>query len=68
LHLCRFSKPFRILLPRTAITTVKKVQDSSFDIQTMSRLNKLYVELLNDNPDWGKRRAAPRHEPFSQSG
>ncbi|MBN0624387.1 lactate dehydrogenase, partial [Pseudomonas aeruginosa] len=42
------------------ITTVKQVRDSSFDIRATSRLNRLYVELLKDNPDWGA--AAQRHE------
>jgi hypothetical protein len=33
--------------------TVKQVRDSSFDIRATSRLNRLYVELLKDNPQWG---------------
>lgn len=35
------------------ITTVKQLRDSSFDIRATSRLNRLYVELLKDNPEWG---------------
>lgn len=44
---------FGFFLPLAGITTVKQVRDSSFDIRATSRLNKLYVELLDDNPDWG---------------
>ena len=32
---------------------MRQVQESSFDIRATSRLNRLYVELLKDNPDWG---------------
>ncbi len=42
------------------ITTVKQIRESSFDIRATGRLNKLYVELLKDNPDWGT--AARRHD------
>ena len=35
------------------ITTVEQVRESSFDIRATSRLNRLYVELLKDNADWG---------------
>lgn len=35
------------------IETVKQIRDSSFDIRATSRLNRLYVELLKDNPSWG---------------
>ena len=32
---------------------MKQVRESSFDIRATSRLNRLYVELLKDNPEWG---------------
>src|SRR5208283_4877954 len=41
-------------------TTVKQVRESSFDIRATSRLNRLYVELLKDNHDWGT--AQRRHD------
>jgi len=44
---------FGFFLPLAGITTVKQVRDSSFDIRATSRLNRLYVELLKDNPEWG---------------
>jgi hypothetical protein len=45
------------------ITTVKQIRESTFDIRATSRLNKLYVELLKDNPDWAaaERRADMNH-------
>jgi len=48
-----FPNQFGFFLPLAGITTVKQVRESSFDIRATSRLNRLYVELLKDNPDWG---------------
>jgi hypothetical protein len=39
---------------------VRQVRESSFDIRATSRLNRLYVELLKDNPDWAA--ADRRHD------
>lgn len=44
---------FGFFLPLAGISTVKQVRESSFDIRATSRMNRLYVELLKDNPDWG---------------
>src|ERR1700692_455241 len=48
-----FPDHFGFFLPLAGITTVKQVRESSFDIRATSRLNRLYVELLKDNPKWG---------------
>jgi hypothetical protein len=48
-----FPDNFGFFLPLAGITTVKQVRESSFDIRATSRLNRLYVELLKDNPEWG---------------
>ena len=48
-----FPNHFGCFLPLAGITTVKQVRESSFDIRATSRLNRLYIELLKDNPDWG---------------
>ena len=48
-----FPDHFGFFLPLAGITTVKKIRESAFDIQATGRLNRLYVELLKDNPDWG---------------
>ena len=43
---------FGFFLPLAGITTVEQIRESSFDIRATGRLNRLYVELLKDNPDW----------------
>jgi hypothetical protein len=48
-----FPDHFGFFLPLAGITTVEQVRESSFDIRATSRLNRLYVELLKDNPEWG---------------
>eukprot|EP01037_Dinobryon_pediforme_P016846 gene16846-17031_t len=55
-----FPNHFGFFLALAGITTVKQIRDSSFDIRATSRLNRLYVELLKDNPDWGT--TARRHD------
>ena len=55
-----FPNHFGFFLPLAGITTVKQVRESSFDIRATSRLNRLYVELLKDNPAWGT--AQRRHD------
>ena len=55
-----FPDHFGFFLPLAGISTVKQLRDSSFDIRATSRLNRLYVELLKDNPDWGSEEQ--RHE------
>lgn len=47
-----FSDHFGFFLPLAGITTVKQIRENSFDIKATSRLNRLYVELLKENPDW----------------
>ncbi len=55
-----FPNHFGFFLPLAGISTVKQIRESSFDIRATSRLNKLYVELLRNNPDWGT--AERRHD------
>jgi hypothetical protein len=55
-----FPNHFGYFLPLAGIETVKQIRDSSFDIRATSRLNRLYIELLKDNPEWGA--ADSRHE------
>ena len=49
----KFPDHFGFFLPLAGITTVKQIRESAFDIKATGRLNRLYVELLKDNPDWG---------------
>ena len=55
-----FPDHFGFFLPLAGITTVRQISENAFDIRATSRLNRLYVELLRDNPDWGK--AWRRHD------
>lgn len=48
-----FAEHFGFFLPLAGITTVEQIRESAFDIKATGRLNRLYVELLKDNPDWG---------------
>lgn len=48
-----FADHFGFFLPLAGITTVKEIRESSFDIKATGRLNRLYLELLKDNPEWG---------------
>ncbi len=48
-----FPDHFGFFLPLAGITTVKEIRESSFDVKATGRLNKLYVQLLKENPDWG---------------
>lgn len=49
-----FPNHFGFFLPLAGITTVKQLRDNAFDIRATARLNRLYVELLKENPDWGE--------------
>jgi len=55
-----FPDHFGFFLPLAGISTVKQIRESAFDIRATSRLNRLYVELIKDNPDWGS--ADKRHD------
>ncbi|MAU40080.1 MAG: lactate dehydrogenase [Kordiimonas sp.] len=48
-----FPNHFGFFLSLAGISTVKQIRESTFDIRATSRLNRLYVQLLKDNPDWG---------------
>jgi hypothetical protein len=55
-----FPNHFGFFLALAGITTVQQIRENSFDIRATGRLNKLYVELLKENPEWGT--ADLRHE------
>lgn len=55
-----FANHFGFFLPLAGIATVKQISENSFDIRATSRMNRLYVELLKDNPAWGT--AERRHD------
>lgn len=55
-----FPDHFGFFLPLAGISTVRQISEDAFDIRATSRLNRLYVELLKDNPEWGT--AERRHD------
>jgi len=59
-----FPDHFGFFLSLAGITTVKQIRESSFDIRATSRLNRLYVELLKDNPEWGTSQRRPDMNHF----
>ena len=59
-----FPDHFGFFLPLAGISTVRQIRESSFDIRATSRLNRLYVQLLIDNPDWGSTERRPDMNHF----
>lgn len=49
-----FPDHFGFFLPLAGISTVRQISENAFDIRATNRLSRLYVELLKDNPRWGK--------------
>ncbi len=58
-----FPNHFGLFLPLAGISTIKEIKDNPIDVRATGRLNKLYVELLRENPAWAKadRRADMNH-------
>ncbi|AQS41007.1 MAG: Putative DNA methylase [Candidatus Tokpelaia hoelldobleri] len=54
---------FGFFLPLAGITTLREITNKAVDIKATGRLNRLYIELLKENPDWGTD--ARRHD-FNQ--
>jgi len=59
-----FHNRFGFFLPLAGISAVRQVRENSFDIHATNRLNKLYLELLKDNPDWGTADRQPDMNHF----
>ncbi len=55
-----FPNHFGFFLPLAGISTIKEIKDNPIDVRATGRLNKLYVELLKENPDWST--AERRHD------
>ena len=58
-----FPDHFGFFLPLAGISTVKEIKENPVDVRATGRLNKLYVELLKENPEWASeaRRADMNH-------
>lgn len=59
-----FPDHFGFFLALAGITTVRQIRESAFDIKATGRLNRLYVELLRDNADWGTEARRPDMNHF----
>lgn len=60
---CEYSQVpdhFGFFLPLAGITTVRSIRENAFDIKAVGRLNRLYLELLHENPEW--KEGDLRHE------
>jgi hypothetical protein len=55
---------FGFFLPLAGITPVRQIRENAFDIRATSKLNKLYVELLKQNPEWGSDERRPDMNHF----
>lgn len=47
-----FAEHFGFFLPLAGIATIREIKDNPIDVRATGRLNKLYIELLKENPDW----------------
>ena len=59
-----FPDHFGFFLTLAGITTVKQIRENAFDIKATGRLNKLYIELLQDNPEWSSAARRPDMNHF----
>lgn len=55
---------FGFFLPLAGITTVREIRENAFDIRATSKLNKLYLALLRDNPEWESNERRPDMNHF----
>ncbi len=53
-------KHFGFFLPLAGISTISEIKNNPIDVKATGRLNKLYVELLKENTEWGT--AERRHD------
>jgi hypothetical protein len=56
----RLAEHIGFFLPLAGISTVREIRDNPIDVRATGRLNKLYIELLKQNPEWGTE--ARRHD------
>ena len=59
-----FPNHFGFLLPLAGISTIKEIKENPIDVRATARLNKLYVELLRENPEWASAEQRPAMNHF----
>ena len=60
----QFPDHFGFFLPLAGISTIREIKDNPIDVRATGRLNKLYVELLRENPEWAKAERRPDMNHF----
>lgn len=60
----KFPDHFGFFLPLAGISTIKEIKDNPIDVRATGRLNKLYVELLRENPEWATAARRPDMNHF----
>ena len=50
---------FGFFLALAGISAVRQIKDNPIDVKAVGRLNKLYLELLRENPEWAKEAKRP---------
>ena len=59
-HFKELADHFGFFLGLAGISTVKEIKNNPIDVKATGRLNRLYMELLKENADWGTD--ARRHD------
>jgi hypothetical protein len=59
-----FANHFGFFLPLAGISTVSEIKNNPIDVKATGRLNKLYVELLKENPEWAAADRRPDMNHF----
>ena len=60
----QFPNHFGFFLPLAGISTIKEIKDNPIDVRATGRLNKLYIELLRENPAWATFERRPDMNHF----
>jgi hypothetical protein len=60
----KFPDHFGFFLPLAGISTIKEIKDNPIDVRATGRLNKLYIELLRENPEWATFERRPDMNHF----
>lgn len=60
----RLADYFGFFLALAGISTVREIRENAFDIRATSKLNKLYIALLRENPEWGTDDRRPEMNHF----
>ena len=59
-----FPNHLGFFLPLAGISTIKEIKENPIDVRATGRLNKLYIELLRENPEWATSERRPDMNHF----